>query len=117
MRITVLTIVALCLFLGRSTVSAIAVVSDDFSSYISGVPISGHSWDPKNDSGGQQELFTGRNGEYAVLDGGVEQNYHIPNQTGFTIGAGEYAVVSSDFRYVYAGGEASRIISIKMCSA
>lgn len=79
------------------------VVSDDFSSYASGIPIAGN-WDPKSDGGSQQDLFTGRDGSYAVLDGAAGSNYHIPYSTGFMVHSGEYAVVSSDFRYVYAGG-------------
>lgn len=83
---------------------AAVVVSDNFSSYADGVTLSG-SWDPKVDAGsGQQDLLTGHNGEYAVLSGQAKSNYHAPQQTGFAVGTGQHAVVSSDFRYVYAGG-------------
>ncbi|MDZ8117433.1 family 16 glycosylhydrolase [Pontiella agarivorans] len=103
MRISVLTAVVSCFFLTHSAESAITVVSDDFSIYAPGVSIAGN-WDPKSDGGSQEDLFTGWNSEYAVLDGEAELNYHIPHQTGFTIGSGGSAVIRSDFRYVYAGG-------------
>lgn len=83
------------------------IVEDNFDSYAAGANIGGPSWNPKWQSGSdQQNLFTASaSGGYAVLDTSVAQrNYHVPNQTGFSVKAGERVFISTDFQYSYAGG-------------
>ncbi|MDF7824848.1 family 16 glycosylhydrolase [Pontiellaceae bacterium B12227] len=104
MKKSTFVLLAASVWLGANPVGAGVVVSEDFSSYISGVPIIGTLWDAKDNGGSQQELFSGRDNAFGALDGAAESNYHIPHQTGFTISSGQVAVVCSDFRYVYVGG-------------
>ena len=82
------------------------VISDDFSSYAAGETIWGDDWRPKwdNKDVSQQSLITGSRGGYAVLSGKAKKEYHTPNQHAFTLGTDGRAVISTDFRYVYAGG-------------
>lgn len=99
-----------CLFVAALTTAVIVeakvVLSDDFSTYPAGKPISNENWKPKweTQTSSQRDLFTAHEDGYAVLDGSAERSYHIPYQTGFIISSGQSVTLSADFRYVYVGG-------------
>ncbi len=91
--------------------SAQVLVEDNFDSYTAGdqITLTNSLWNPKWDGNdiSQQNLLVADDG-YAVIDMSVAaRQYEIPNQTGFTVNAGDTVTVSSDMRYSHLAGQAA----------
>lgn len=87
-----------------SLVMADIVASDDFSSYADGSAIAGPDWNVKWQGGSDQQNLMTANGGVAFLDTATaNSNYHMVQQTGFTLNAGDTASITTDFTYTHNG--------------
>lgn len=91
-----------------NVVASLPVQVDDFSSYSGS--INGDNWNPKWSGGTDQMNLHMANGGILSLDTTVAaENFHTVSKHGFALTeAGQYAVMTSDFRYQHmAGGNAT----------
>ena len=94
--------VLLSAVLMAGVVSAQVIFEDDFSSYSGS--INGANWNPKWQSGSDQQNLMMANGGVLTFNTSVAQrNYHCPSKTGFTVGTNDIYIIT-DARYVYEGG-------------
>ncbi|MEM6689688.1 MAG: PEP-CTERM sorting domain-containing protein [Planctomycetota bacterium] len=102
--LTVLLVTFFAVSLSPFVTAETVLISDGFDSYGAGSNIAGPDWNPKWQTGStQQNLFKGGSG-YATIDLTLaERNYHIVNQTSFTVNSGDTVKVSSDVQYTHAG--------------
>ncbi|WP_041744812.1 PEP-CTERM sorting domain-containing protein [Coraliomargarita akajimensis] len=79
------------------------IFQDDFSSYGDGGSLNGANWNPKWQTGtNQQNLIMGTGSGTAAFDlSQAERNYHMSSQYGFSLTGSDTASMSIDFRYTH----------------
>ncbi|MGC6455836.1 MAG: hypothetical protein ACON39_05605 [Coraliomargaritaceae bacterium] len=102
-----LTLPLLVLALVSNSLRSEVIITEDFSSYASGVNVAANAnWNAKWQSNSdQQDLFLGTGSGAASLDLSIAtNNYHITHQTGFSLSGTEEATLTMDFRFTHNGG-------------